>query len=241
MKSRTHTLAYIKRQAKNLKKERAISHLQALEIISKSLGYANWMDCRRSLSQPKNSIAEKVVHSGELTFTDWLKKHSKRDSPLGDLARDMLDDNTWPLYDSLDEYRSYLGFRHASYKAIEALERAWKTYKAYLARTGKPRTVKPSTKKPSQKSHDERKITYVQHATPIHFRDRTVEKFAPGNKAWISWEGKKAIPVTVTEVDQVYYSFRIERPLKEAGSEYYLRLDEVRSTPELACMNCVTN
>jgi hypothetical protein len=81
----------------------------------------------------------------------------------------------------------------------------------------------------------------VHHAIPIHFRDRTAEKFVPGDKAWISWNGKKAIPVTITKVDDRHYTFRIERPLKKVGSVHFLFLDEVRSTPELACRNYVTN
>ncbi len=241
MKSRTHTLAYVKRQAKNLKKECGISHLEALDSISKTLGYANWMDCRRSLSSSTTNNEEKAVKPEELTFTNWLKRHSKRDSPLGDLARDMLDDKTWPENGSLDRYLGHLRRRGAYYRAINTLERAWKTYKAYLARMDKPRVAKPPAKTPSLKRHDDRRITYVHHATPIHFRERTAEKFVPGDKAWISWNGKKAIPVTITEVDDRHYSFRIERPLKTAGSVHFLFLDEVRSTPELACRNYVTN
>lgn len=61
-----------------------------------------------------------------------------------------------------------------------------------------------------------------------------------GDKAWISWNGRKAIPITIIELDERHYSFKVERPVKDAGNEYYLRLDEVRSTPELACLNRVT-
>jgi hypothetical protein len=86
----------------------------------------------------------------------------------------------------------------------------------------------------------ERKAVVVKGVTPLHYTKRTVEKFAPGDKAWISWDGKKALPVTLTEADDRYYTFKVEHPKKYAGQEYYLRLDEVRSTPELACLNRVT-
>ena len=59
-------------------------------------------------------------------------------------------------------------------------------------------------------------------------------------KAWISWNGVKAIPVTVLEADERFYTFKIERPLKKAGNQHYVRLDEVCSTPELACINHIT-
>ncbi|TKW61711.1 MAG: hypothetical protein DI628_03545 [Blastochloris viridis] len=86
----------------------------------------------------------------------------------------------------------------------------------------------------------ERKAIAVKGVTPLHYTKRTVETFVAGDKAWISWGGKKALPVTVTEVDDGYYSVQIEHPKKDAGNIHSLRLDEVRSTPELACLNCVT-
>jgi uncharacterized protein YozE (UPF0346 family) len=240
MEKQEHTLAYIKRLAKKLKKERGISHLQALEIVSISLGYSNWMNCRRSLDQQKTRAAEQVKESLDLSFTNWLRRHSNRNSPLGDLAKDMIHDPTWPAYDSLENFRSYLQNRNAISAAIEALEGAWKSYRAYLKRAKAPRVNKVTTKKAVSANDDQRKIVYVRNATSIPYPKRTAEKFVPGDKAWISWNGRKAIPVTVTEVDDSRYSFRIERPIKKAGSEHTVHLDEVRSTPELACANYVT-
>lgn len=139
MKNQKHTINYIKRQAKSLKKDRGISHTDALEMLSKDHGYSNWQHCVKSLTQ------------------------------------------------------------------------------------------------------ETRKVVIVNNVTSIHYLKRTVEKFIPGDEAWISWDGKKAVPVKVTEVDGPYYSFKIEAPQNKAGNEHYLRLDEVRSTPELACINCVTS
>jgi uncharacterized protein YozE (UPF0346 family) len=70
----------------------------------------------------------------EISFTEWLKKQINRDSPLGDLATDMLRDKTFPECNTLDEYRDYLHSKGAYWKAIETLERAWKSYKAFLKR-----------------------------------------------------------------------------------------------------------
>jgi len=91
------------------------------------------------------------------------------------------------------------------------------------------------------KEEDFREIVIVKNIKPIHFENRTIEKFDVGDKAWISWDGRKAIPVTITEVTERNYSFKIEKPLKNKGNEHFLFLDEVRSTPELACMNRVTS
>ncbi|MCF2495769.1 YozE family protein [Dyadobacter chenhuakuii] len=240
MKQQKHTPAFVKRKAKNLKKESGISHMKALNTISIELGYHNWKHFLQSIGQqsiPNLEVTSEVYH---LSFTDWLKKHKNRDSPLGDLASDMLTDNTWPLYEALDKYLDYMSFRNAPRVVVETVKRAWKSYKAYLHRKNSPKSSLPRIVKQKPKNHDLRKITYVSNVTPLHSSKRTVEKFAVGDKAWISWEGRKAIPVTIIEVDGRYYSFRVERPLKRAGKEHYLRLDEVRSTPELACINYVT-
>lgn len=240
MKQQQHTLAFVKRRAKNLKKKSGISHMKALDIISKELGYSNWKHCLESISEESIPKTEAKSEVPQLSFTDWLKKHKNRDSPLGDLASDMLSDSTWPLYEALEEYIDYMSFKSAPHVVVETLKRAWKSYKAYLHRLNSPKSSHPRIVKQKPKNHDPRKITYISNITPLHHAKRTVEKFAVGDKAWISWDGRKAIPVTIVEVDGIYYSFKIDRPLNKAGDEYYLRLDEVRSTPELACINHVT-
>ncbi|PZP83718.1 MAG: hypothetical protein DI582_10490 [Azospirillum brasilense] len=85
-----------------------------------------------------------------------------------------------------------------------------------------------------------RSVTYLKGITTLHYTKRDIEKFDVGDEAWISWDGKKALPVIITEVDDRHYSVKIERPLKQAGNVHSLFLDEVRSTPEAACQNCVT-
>jgi len=179
----------------------------------------------------------------EPNFADWLAKQKNRDSPLGDLAnkRRFADkSDVWPTYDNLDAYKDYLNLNHPPRGTMAVLEKAWKTYESFLKRQQSFNPDKQMTK-PSSKNNDPRTIVFVKNITPLHFAKRTIENFVSGDKAWISWEGKKAIPVTILEVDERYYTFKIERPLKQAGTEHYLRLDEVRSTPELACINHFTS
>lgn len=178
----------------------------------------------------------------ELTFSNWLMKQTNRDTPLGDLAskRGFEDQKEpWPSYDSIEEYQDYLIMNRSPRGAMEALKRAWKSYQAYLRKKELKDSLK-EVKRPTQDLHDQRKIVFVKNVKPLHYSDRTIESFVPGDKAWISRDGRKAIPVTILEVDERHYTFRIERPLKNAGDEDYLFLDEVRSTPELACINSVS-
>lgn len=178
----------------------------------------------------------------EPNFAGWLARQKNRESPLGDLANKKgfaEKDGLWPTYDNLVAYKDYLNFNHPPRGSLAILEKAWNTYKRFLKRQQSFNSDKQMTK-PTSKSNDLRTIVFVKNVTPLHFAKRTIENFVSGDKAWISWDGKKAIPVTILEVDERYYTFKLERPLKQAGSEHYLRLDEVRSTPELACINHVT-
>ena len=85
-------------------------------------------------------------------------------------------------------------------------------------------------------------ITIVKGTRPLHFGDRVPEKLSVGMAAWVSFDGKKALPVTITAVDDRHYSVRIERSsrVSRAGNIHSVFLDEVRSTPVAACRNCVT-
>lgn len=204
----THTIAYIKRQAKKLKKDQGISHTQALEIISKKYGYNNWKHCQRLISQQNTTHTKKVDELVQLGFTDWLRKHKNRNSPLGDLATDMIRDSNWPQYNTLEEYINYLSFRNASFGAIKALRSSWKAYTAYLRRKKSPNSNKQNKVIQVAKNNDQRKIVFLKNVIPVNYIKRTAEKFNPGDKAWISWDGRKAIPVTILEVDNRHYTFR---------------------------------
>jgi hypothetical protein len=179
----------------------------------------------------------------ELGFADWLAKHKNRNTPLGDLAIKRgftIKGDGWPSYDNLQAYKDHLSIGDQSRGAMATLESAWKAYESFLKRK-RDLNPKRQAAKTAKKKSAVRPIVCVKNLVPLHFTKRSIESFTAGDKAWISWDGRKAIPVTVTEADERHYTFRIDRPLKNAGDEHYLRLDEVRSTPELACINCVTH
>jgi hypothetical protein len=133
-------------------------------------------------------------------------------------------------------YESYLRSKGAVREAMYALKNAWKSYTANIKCSLLPKKAKILAKIPTLKNNT-RKIVFVKNVIPLHYSKRSTEKFTVGDQAWISNDGRKAIPVIITEVDERHYSFRVERPLKNAGDEYYYLLDEVHSIPELACLN----
>lgn len=57
------------------------------------------------------------------TFRDWLTQHEYEDSPVGDLAKDTLADNTW-LGDSYLSLHEHLLLRNAGHQVFEALDMA---------------------------------------------------------------------------------------------------------------------
>lgn len=240
MNTKTYTLENIKNQAKKIKKQLRITHTHALNLVAKKLGYANWIHCQRSINSslivPENQQNSSIV----LNFNEWLKKHKNRRSPLGDLSQEMLQDSNWPLHENLEGYQGYLLNLDLPRGASDALQSAWKTYQAYIRKSNAPKNDRPKALKPRVTMHDKRKVIIITNAIPIHINKRTVEKFNPGDLAWISWDGRKATPVTVLNAGKENYSLRIERPLRKSGNVHSLFLDEVRSTPELACANHVT-
>lgn len=237
MNLQKHNTNFFKLLAKKLKKEKNITHVEALNEIAKQYGFSNWTDCQRKTNS--NDAIQSIVATSPISFTEWLTKQKNRDTPLGDLSKDMLTDTRWPLSENLEGYENHLYSMRASWIAIETLKKAWKSYKRYIKLKSIPGKLKVSTKKNSN-VEPTRKIVIVKDVVPIHYTKRVIEKFEVGDKAWISWDGRKAIPVIITEVDDRHYSLSLERPLKKAGNEHYLLLDEVRSSPELACLNMVT-
>ncbi|KQM77974.1 hypothetical protein ASE74_16420 [Pedobacter sp. Leaf216] len=237
MKIQKYNINYYKLQGKKLKRELGIPHIEALNEVAKKHGFANWTDCQRQVLVGSETAKTEFP---KLSFTIWLKKQKNRDSPLGDLSREMNNDKNWPSHNDHQSYEDYLYSHGAGWQAIDTLKKAWKSYQNNLKRQFLPKKAKPAVKKQSVQG-DSRRVVIVKNIIPIHFNKRTVEKFQVGDKAWISWDARKAIPVTITEIGEQNYSFVIERPLKKAGNKHHLFLDEVRSTPELACINCVTS
>jgi YozE SAM-like fold len=64
------------------------------------------------------------------TFTEWLARREKRDSPIGDLARDMKSDRCWPVdVDSLEGVLGHLFTHRACSEAEETARSAWRQYR----------------------------------------------------------------------------------------------------------------
>jgi len=241
MNNHGYTLDNIRNQAKKVKKERNISHSTALDLVARNLGYSNWGHCHKSLSLPMKISDELEKGKISLDFNSWLVHQKNRNSPLGDLAQEMLKNETWPTYTTLEEYQAYFNTQDFPLGASRALHEGWKSYKRYVKSLSAPKSIKAKSIGQVPIKSKFPKMVIIKKATPIPFTKRTVEKFNPGDLAWISWNGRKAIPVTIIDVDERHYTFRVERSLKKAGNKHFLFLDEVRSTPELACMNYVTN
>jgi uncharacterized protein YozE (UPF0346 family) len=62
-----------------------------------------------------------------MTFTTWLKAQARRDDPVGDLAKDMMQDSAWPTRaSSYGRFRNHLTTKGACRDAHEALREAWR-------------------------------------------------------------------------------------------------------------------
>ncbi|UKY48506.1 YozE family protein [Streptomyces inhibens] len=63
-------------------------------------------------------------------FRAWLLRHVDEQSPIGDLARDVRDDDEWPDGEpkSFELYNEYLDSMSACDGALDALEDAWSRY-----------------------------------------------------------------------------------------------------------------
>lgn len=67
----THTLAFVKRLAKKLKKEQQLAHHTALDLAAKSLGYSNWKHFLNKGSKPEMAaqITKKLPTPLTVTFS----------------------------------------------------------------------------------------------------------------------------------------------------------------------------
>jgi len=82
----------------------------------------------------------------KLGFYGWLKKQRKRDDPIGDIARDAMEDRDFPRRaKSLTVYVDYLEDINACGDAISALHTCWQEYQVY--KYGPKPIPKPFTKK----------------------------------------------------------------------------------------------
>lgn len=65
-----------------------------------------------------------------MNFITWLKLQTKRNDPVGDLARDLANDRDKDLITGYRTLQTYLIYRNASDKAISASVRAYREYQA---------------------------------------------------------------------------------------------------------------
>jgi hypothetical protein len=64
-----------------------------------------------------------------INFAEWLKAQATRDDPIGDLARDAVQDPCWPQDGDLQAFEEYLTYGvGACYEAYTALRAAWAEY-----------------------------------------------------------------------------------------------------------------
>jgi hypothetical protein len=245
LSGQTHTAEFIKRQAKKLKKQQNLSHHVALDKVSQTCGFANWLHFCNTQNASSNAAPHENTNK-VISFTLWLAKHRKRDSPLGDLAKDAAADHSWPDASTLEIYLNHLWASGASSDAAAALNRAWRAYQLFLKRSALPTNREPVKRKASVTTKPaKRRIALVKNVKPLHFSKRVAEKFEVGDEAWVCFGGSRALPAVVIEVDERHYTVKFDRPSKRIGitrdSQNSLFLDEVRSTPELAVLNCVTS
>jgi uncharacterized protein YozE (UPF0346 family) len=63
-----------------------------------------------------------------MTFKAWLMLQKKREDPVGDLARDVLADRTWPPTQDMVKLRQYIVKRGSVENAVSTLDRAYAEY-----------------------------------------------------------------------------------------------------------------
>jgi len=109
---------------------RYLQSLKAWRGLCKRRG-SSW----RRPSTAENVLAEpglrarKLASASTSKFYRWIKKQTKRDDPIGDLANDAASDPGFPASsNSLEELTSYLVKRRASPEAIVALREAWNEF-----------------------------------------------------------------------------------------------------------------
>jgi hypothetical protein len=108
--NQTHTADFLKRQAKTLKKSAGVSHTVALEMVAQKFNFASWrhfLNSQDGTGKPPSPGAP-ISTSGPVSFKQWLARHRKRDSQLGDIARDLAKDEAdgkvWPDSSTVDAY-----------------------------------------------------------------------------------------------------------------------------------------
>ena len=63
-----------------------------------------------------------------MTFKIWLMVQKKRDDPVGNLARNMLQDKTWPPTQDMVKLRQHMVKLGSKDDALSALDQAYSEY-----------------------------------------------------------------------------------------------------------------
>ena len=84
------------------------------------------------------SATKKCLQNGEvLSFRDYMvANHIDRDDPIGDLARDISEDDVFPDEVNIpkETIEEYLEFRSDGWDAVmDAFHRSWQEYEGYKA------------------------------------------------------------------------------------------------------------
>jgi uncharacterized protein YozE (UPF0346 family) len=68
-----------------------------------------------------------------MDFLKWLKEFKEVDRPIGDLAKDILNDPDFPETNDRTEIYEYLsGEKGADYTVLSVFEDCWKAYKMLI-------------------------------------------------------------------------------------------------------------
>lgn len=71
-----------------------------------------------------------------ISFYEYSQKFMGKNSPTGDLARDIRDDGIFPeLKNTRKEIKAYLIAHNACDGALKAFETMWRSYSAFLRRS----------------------------------------------------------------------------------------------------------
>lgn len=112
----------------NADDERYYKSLREWEILCKK--YPNQYFRPEGTINLFDHLPQKKIDLSKSHFYKWLIKQQKRDDPIGDLARDVKRDKSYPFTtESLRKLESYLFRKKAIDEAIQALNEAYKEFK----------------------------------------------------------------------------------------------------------------
>ncbi len=99
------------------------------QLARRPLGAANMLET------PARAQAD-AHEASRSPFYRWLERQKAKDTPTGDIARDILSDKKFPVTaDTYQAAEAYLHSRFASGAAVKALKGAWRSFQAAQRRT----------------------------------------------------------------------------------------------------------